>query len=67
MERIYIWLKSKWVKFKLHKGRRFMERNCMERIRQGQTSCVGECAVNDWVAIQNIIYETYMDTKDRHG
>ena len=44
-----------------------MERNCMERIRQGQTSCVGECAVNDWVAIQNIIYETYMDTKDRHG
>lgn len=55
MERIYIWLKTKWVKFKLRKVRAFMEANCIERIKRGQTSCVGENAAEDWCAIQNCI------------
>lgn len=58
MERIYIWLKTKWLKFKLHKARSFMEANCLERIRRGQTSCVGEDAAEDWCAIQNCITNT---------
>lgn len=37
-----------------------MFRNCMERIKRGQTSCVGECAVEDWVAIQNILYDAFI-------
>ncbi len=58
MERIYIWLKTKWLKFKLRKARAFMEANCIARISQGQTSCVGENAVSDWCEIQNCISDT---------
>lgn len=43
---------------RLRKARRFMERNCIERIKQGQTSFAGECAVNDWCEIQKIINES---------
>ena len=55
MNRIYIWLKIKWLKFKLRKARSFMEANCLERIKQGQTSCAGENAADDWCAIQNTL------------
>lgn len=58
MKKFYVWLKTKWLLMRLRKDRRFMERNCIERIRQGQTSCAGECAVNDWWEIQSIINES---------
>lgn len=63
MKRIYKWFSDMLIKHKIRKARRFMERNCIERIRQGQTSCAGECAADDWVSIQNSLYETYINTK----
>ena len=77
MKRIYIWLNTKWIKFKLHKARSFMEANCLERIKRGQVSRVGEDAAEDWCVIQNCISDTItaslspkvsssLDTEDIH-
>lgn len=63
MNRIYKWFDYIQRKRKIHKARRFLFRNCMERIKRGQTSCVGECAVEDWVAIQNILYEVFISSQ----
>lgn len=63
MKRIYKWFSDMLIKHKIRKARRFMERNCIERIRQGQTSCAGECAADDWASIQYSLYETYINTK----
>lgn len=63
MKRICRWFSNILFKHKIRKARRFMERNCIERIKRGQTSCAGEYAVNDWVIIQNTLYETYMEAK----
>ena len=58
MKKIYIWIKTKWLKLKLRKARSFMEANCLERIKQGQRVSAAEDAAGDWCVIQNCIYDT---------
>ncbi len=54
MKKVYIWLKAKWIKFKLRKVRSFMEANCLARIRSGECdACDG--AIEDWLRIDEAI------------
>ena len=55
MKRIYIWLKTKWLKLKLRRARSFMEANCLERIKRGQRVGVGEDAIGDWAFINEAL------------
>lgn len=59
MKRIYIWLKTKWLKFKLRKARSFMEANCLARIKAGSVRNACDDAIEDWVSINDAITDIF--------